>query len=101
MCGYVLECFLKFAICESRKHKGMELVEAKQLGHNLFELLDATRLRGPLVQKRDLRLAFDRISGRWVPEMRYAAKPADQRASEIFLRDTRELRNWLQTQLRP
>ena len=44
LCGYVLECFLKFAVCETRRHKSMGLGEAKQLGHNLFELLDASQL---------------------------------------------------------
>lgn len=101
LCGYVLECFLKFAICETRKHKSMDVAEAKLLGHNLFELLDVLRFSSPLVEKRDLRLAFDRINSRWAPEMRYAGQSANERSSEIFLRDTRELRNWLQTQLRP
>lgn len=101
LCGYVLECFLKFAICETRKHKSMGLGEARQFGHNLFELLDASRLRAALVRKRDLHLAFAGITERWAPEMRYSGQGTDRRSSEIFLRDTRELRNWLQTQLRP
>ena len=101
LCGYVLECFLKFVICETRSKKTMDLSEAKQLGHNLVELLDASNLGAALVRNRDLHVAFTGINDRWAPEMRYSGKPTDRRSSEIFLQDTRDLRNWLQTQLRP
>lgn len=101
LCGYVLECFLKFVLCELRNHDKMDLGEAKQLGHNLIELLDGSGLRTALQQKRDLHLAFDRINSRWAPEMRYSGKASDETSSEIFLRDTKDLRSWLQNQLRP
>ena len=101
LCGYVLECFLKFVICEARKQKRLEMNEAKSLGHNLIELLHAARFDGPLQGNRDLWIAFMRINNRWAPEMRYSGKRTDGKTSEIFLKDTRDLRNWLQTRLRP
>jgi len=101
LCGYVLECFLKFVICETRKRKVMNLSEAKQLGHNLVELLDASGLTGALRQNRDLWTAFAGMNGRWSPELRYSSRSIDQRASSDFLQDTKDLRNWLLTQLRP
>lgn len=101
LCGYVLECFLKFLLCELRNDKSMDSEEAKQLGHDLVRLLDASGLRGVLVQNLDLRLALDRINNRWATEMRYSGRAIDERSSQTFLRDTKDLRNWLQTQLRP
>ncbi len=100
LCGYVLECFLKFVLCEVRNHKSMDLNEAKQLGHNLIELLDASRMRATLRQNRDLLIAFDRINNHWEPQLRYSGKATDERSSEIFLRDTRSLRKWLEQQIR-
>lgn len=78
----------------------MELSEAKHLGHNLVELLDASGLANRLIGNRDLHLAFTGINNEWAPEMRYSGRPHDNRSSETFLRDTKDLRNWLQTQLR-
>ena len=101
LCGYVLECFLKFVLCELKSIRSIGLAEAKQLGHNLIELLDASGLGAALEQNRDLQVAFVRSNNRWAPEMRYSGRAADERSSAIFLRDTRDLRNWLQTQLKP
>ena len=101
LCGYVLECFLKFVLCERRNQRGLELAEAKQLGHNLVELLERTGLRGQLFQNRDLWRAFETINSQWSPELRYRARKSTSKSSEIFLRDTRDLRNWLETRLRP
>ncbi len=78
----------------------MDLSEAKQLGHNLVELLDVSRLGNVLVKNRDLYLAFTGINNQWAPEIRYSGKTLGQHSSENFLRDTKDLRNWLQTQLR-
>ena len=100
-CGYVLECFLKFALCELRNRDSMDLKEAKRLGHNLIELLDPCGLGAAVERNLDLRLAFDRINNRWSPEGRHSGKATDKRSSVDFLRDTKDLRNWLQTQLRP
>jgi hypothetical protein len=103
LCGYVLECFLKFVICETRKQQGMDSGEAKRLGHNLIELLATSQLRNALAQNQDLWVAFQGINNRWSPELRYSGRTTDRRTSEVFLRDAKDLRNWLsqQTRLRP
>ena len=101
LCGYVLECFLKFAICELQDRRRMELAEAKRLGHNLIELLDSlgSARRDALEENRDLWLAFTRINNRWSPEMRYLGRASDKKACATFLQDTKDVRNWLQAQL--
>ena len=101
LCGYVLECFLKFSVCDLRNHERMDLGEAKRLGHNLVELLDACGLGAAVARNRDLRAAFGRINNLWAPEMRYSGRVSDETSSRSFLKDTRDLRSWLETQLRP
>lgn len=101
LCGYVLECFLKFALCEVKNQSWMDLSKAKGLGHNLVELMDECNLGKALADKPDVREAFARINNHWAPEMRYSGRASDERTSASFLRDTKDLRNWLQTQLRP
>jgi len=100
-CGYVLECFLKFALCELTNRRSIELTEAKRWSHNLLELLEACGLGAALAGNPDLRVAFARINNRWSPEMRYSGKVSDEGTCTSFLQDTKDLRNWLQTQLRP
>ncbi len=100
LCGYVLECFLKFVLCKLRKNHEIGLDEAKRLGHDLNQLLDACGLGAALQQNADMWVAFIRINS-WTPEMRYSGKASDERSSEIFLQDTKDLRSWLQKQLRP
>lgn len=76
----------------------MEPGEAKRLGHDLVGLLDVSRLGDALEEEQDLHLAFSVINNSWAPEMRYSGKKIDERSSRNFLRDTKDLRNWLQTQ---
>ena len=101
LCGYVLECFLKYAVCVRRGQAGLTEREAKSLGHNLAELLDTAGFRGILYEgkRQDLLLAFDRLNNRWSTELRYQPRSADFRFSRGFLNDTGALRNWLQQQL--
>lgn len=100
LCGYVLECFLKFVICEQRSQRSVELREVK--GHNLVELLDRSHLAVSLRQEHiDLFLAFQRVNAEWSVEMRYGAGRKSKAVSAQFLRDTKDLRNWLQARLRP
>jgi hypothetical protein len=101
LCGYVLECFLKFARCELTNRHSMELREARRWSHNLVELLEACGLGAALERNRDLQVAFARINDRWSPQMRYSGQASDETTCASFLRDTKDLRNWLQTQLRP
>ncbi len=71
-------------------------------GHNLVELLDRSHLAVSLRQEQiELFLAFQRVNAEWSVEMRYEASRKTKAASAQFLRDTKDLRNWLQAQLRP
>jgi hypothetical protein len=79
----------------------MELTEAKRWSHNLVELLEGCGLGVALEQNGDLQVAFARINNRWSPEIRYLGQASDERTCASFLEDTRDIRNWLQTQLRP
>ena len=100
LCGHVLECFLKFVICERRSQRSIELQEVKS--HNLWELLDRSHLTVSLRKEHiDLFLAFQRVNAEWSVEMRYEARRKSKTASTQFLRDTKDLRNWLQARLRP
>ena len=100
LCGYAVECSLKFALCKKRGEPSLELSEAKQLGHKLLELLDRTELRKELLQNKDLWRAFESINNQWSPELRYGiGKRSNSKSSEIFLRDTLALRSWLWTRL--
>jgi hypothetical protein len=99
LCGYVLECFLKFVICERRSQRSIELREVKS--HNLVELLDRSHLTVSLRKEHiDLFLAFQRVNAEWSVEMRYEARRKSKAVSTQFLRDTKDLRNWLQARLR-
>jgi HEPN domain len=100
-CGYVMECFLKYAVCERTGRPGLDERDARRYGHNLFELLSATGFREDLyAQKRnDLFLAFDRLNNAWSTALRYTARSADERYSKSFLNDTGAVRNWLQQRL--
>lgn len=98
LCGYVLECELKYCICVARGIARMEEGEAKRLGHMLTELLDAAGMAKPLSENHDLRVAFQNINGRWSTEIRYSGGVSSRRESERFLRDTRDLLQWLKRQ---
>jgi hypothetical protein len=103
LCGYSLECWLKFHICEARGTSQMEVSEAKQLGHELPVLLGKTGLAKKLREARELRdllLAFQKISNRWSTELRYSGSASDNVECKRFLQDTEALLSWLRTQLR-
>jgi len=103
MCGYVLECFLKFVICERSGQPSILLKDAKDLGHNLAELLDRSGLATDLRDRNrnpDLFLAFQRVNAEWSVEIRYDPRGKTEEVSRQFLRDTKDLRSWLQAQLR-
>ena len=95
LCGYAVECYLKFCYCVSRKVAGIEVQEAKRLGHELVELLDAAGYSRLLIEERDLHLAFQRISDRWSTSIRYSGGAGTARESEQFLRDSMDLLLWL------
>ncbi len=86
LCGYALECRLKFCICEVRRTGYLEEGEAKEIGHDLFRLLDTANLRKRLSGNKDLLVAFQGIIGTWSPEMRYSGRAHTDKESERFLR---------------
>ncbi len=98
LCGYALECWLKSCVCVARGVPHIEEREAKRLGHELPELLDAAGLARLLASNRDLLVAFQTISSRWSTELRYSSGGSNSRDSERFLRDSRALLLWLRTE---
>ena len=72
LCGYTLECWLKFRVCVARRRLHMEEDEAKEFAHKLPELLDASGEREAVLRNRDVLLAFHRICGTWSTEIRYS-----------------------------
>ena len=100
LCGYALECELKYRVCMARGVAHMEEGEAKRYGHKLPELLDAAGLLRPLTGNRDLYIAFQNISFRWSTEIRYSGGVSTRRDSEKFLKDSRALLLWLRTEPR-
>lgn len=71
LCGYALECELKFRVCLDRGISHLGEAEAKKLGHQLLELLDAAGMSDLLARKKDLWVAFQAIARSWSTEMRY------------------------------
>jgi hypothetical protein len=101
LCGYALECELKYRVCLAWRVDGIEEKEAKQLGHELFRLLDVAGKRDRLSRNRDLYIAFQAITGRWSTEMRYSGGGSSRKESERFLRDSWALLSWLETESKP
>jgi hypothetical protein len=98
LCGYALECRLKFCICLARGVPHLKEGEARKLGHGLDQSLHAAGLAEKLYKNEDLRVAFLRILGQWSTEIRYSGGARNDRESESFLRDTRALLKWLETE---
>ena len=98
LCGYALECELKYCVCVARGVERIEEEEAKRLGHSLPELLNAAGMANLLSGNRDLLVAFHAINSRWSTEIRYSGGVSSQRESERFLRDSRALWLWLKTE---
>jgi len=101
LCGYALEYRLKFSICEARKVGHLEEGEAKKIGHDLAELLDAASLAKRLAGNKELLVAFHALVGKWSTEIRYSGATSTIKESERFLRDTMALCQWLRTQSEP
>jgi hypothetical protein len=97
LCGYALECRLKFSVCTARGVNCLEEIEAKSLGHDLERSMQATGLYEELYKNKDLIVAFLRIVRQWSTEIRYSGAPRGRQESEKFLRDTRALLRWLET----
>src|ERR1039458_3770903 len=98
LCGYALECELKYCVCRFRRIERMEEGEAKRLGHQLTELLDAAGMANLLAVKRDLLEAFHNIQETWSTGIRYSGEAANKKESETFLKDCGTLLSWLRTE---
>jgi hypothetical protein len=98
LCGYALECKLKFCVCVARGVSNLEEGEARSLGHGLDKSLHAAGLNKKLYKNEDLRVAFLRITRQWSTDIRYSGSARSDRESESFLRDTRALLGWLETE---
>ncbi len=101
LCGYALECELKYCVCRFRRTDRIEEGEAKRLGHQLTELLGAAGMANLLAGKRDLLEAFHKIEETWSTEIRYSGQAANQKESDRFLKDCRALLLWLRTEQEP
>ena len=95
LCGYALECELKYQICVARGTGSMKLREARSFGHDLPELLDSAGKSGALVANRDLWIAFQAINTQWSTEIRYSGYQSSARESERFLKDSQAVMAWL------
>jgi hypothetical protein len=98
LCGYALECELKYWVCRARSIERMEESEVKRLGHQLTELLDRADMAKRLSGNRDLHLAFEDINERWSTEIRYSSVIGSRRESDRFLKDSWAVLSWLRTE---
>jgi len=98
LCGYALECELKYCVCEAQGIERIDERVVKKLGHGLAELLDRAGRRQSLSRNRDLWLAFQAITSRWSTEIRYSGYGSGSSESERFLSDCRALMLWLKTE---
>lgn len=101
LCGYVLECELKYCVCVRQRIRRMEVSKARGYRHGLAELLDAAGMANSLYEKDDRRVAFQNIISRWSTDIRYSGRLSSEKESEEFLKDTRFLWQWLETESRP
>ncbi len=98
LCGYALECQLKYCVCVARGITRMEESEAKRLGHGLLELVDAAGITKFLTGNRALHLAFQDINSRWSTEIRYSGGVGSRGESKRFLKESEWLLAWLKTE---
>jgi len=98
LCGYAIECELKYCVCSARRMERIAEVEAKRLGHDLGRLLYQTSRVKRLSGDRDLFVAFQALSSRWSTDIRYTGRRSDARDSERFLKDSWVLLTWLRTE---
>ena len=101
LCGYALECELKYCVCVRKRMRRMEVSKAREYGHGLAELLDATGMAHSLYEKDDRRVAFQNIISTWSTEIRYSGRLISKKESEGFLKDSRFLWQWLEMESRP
>jgi len=102
--GYVVECMLKWAICQRQGTIYLEDLPDSKLperltgarGHDLDFLLEVSGLRPLLELDKELGKDFNKILF-WNVALRYKPDKGDVRAAIQFLAKVRELRHWLES----
>jgi hypothetical protein len=102
--GYVVECMLKWAICQRHGKIYLKDLQDQKLserltsarGHDLDFLLGVSGLRPLLQTNKKLYDAFIQIE-KWNVKLRYNPKIGDFRAAFRFLTGVGELRHWLES----
>lgn len=102
--GYVVECMLKWAICQRKGTIYLEDLPDQKLserltsarGHDLEFLLDSSGLRPFLEEDDELEAMFTQMST-WSVALRYNPKAGNRRYAFRFLAGVRELRTWLES----
>ena len=97
LCGYAIECELK-ANCAARQIGGLDLVEAKKIGHDLRKALEKAGRGQKLFENKDLWITFNEVVTGWSTEMRYLVTIIDEGKCKRFMRDSEDLISWLRTQ---
>jgi len=101
--GYVIECMLKWAICQRHgkiyledlpDQKSAERVIGAR-GHDFDFLLDVSGLRPLLKRDNQLYRNFGQMSF-WSVKLRYNPKLGNIRSAVRFLASVNELRDWLE-----
>jgi hypothetical protein len=101
--GYVVECMLKWAICQRHAVIYPEDLPDQKLseqltgarGHDLKFLFDASGLRSLLEPDNQLKKAYEQTLF-WNVALRYDPKAGKARDAIQFLASVRKLRDWLE-----
>jgi len=101
--GYVVECMLKWAICQRHGIIYLEDLPDPKLperltgarGHDLKFLFDASGLRPLLEPDSRLKKAYEQTLF-WNVALRYNPKAGNARDAIQFLASVRKLRDWLE-----
>lgn len=111
LAGYVLECYLKFIICERagvtaidewedqvERQTGRRPEVRGQRGHHLQSLLEFAGLDGEVRGDAVLQREFA-VANQWEVSLHYHAGPYDLDRAGRFLEAVRHLRDWLRARL--
>jgi hypothetical protein len=101
--GYVVECMLKWAICQRQGVIYPEDLPDQKLserltgtrGHDLKFLFDVSGLRPLLVADNQLKKAYEQTLF-WNVALRYNPKAGNAQDAIQFLASVRKLRDWLE-----
>ena len=100
LAGYLIECYLKWALCERNNVQYLQNLPNSQLadmltsgrGHNLETLCTETGYDTHFAASRPLRLAFREVA-KWSPNIRYIKSCGERPEATKFLNAARTLRD--------